>query len=132
MIAHHGNAVSDAYLFKHDNRMDLQTYSQLYGFQHTQVLKYCKKQSRPFFDKMLNIQVEEGIEGGIFSVLNAHATLLAQSVEGKESSSEYERAFRSFITIAENSYPLTPMDDDKSQLARAYWEFWRLHKQESS
>lgn len=42
-IAHHGNAISDAYLFKHDNRMDFQTYSHLYGFQFPQVLKYCTK-----------------------------------------------------------------------------------------
>lgn len=52
-----------------------------------------------------------------------------QNAEGKEISSELERAFRNFITLAENSYPLTRMDDDKSKLAKGYWEFWRLHKQ---
>lgn len=91
--------------------MDFQTYSHLYGFQYPQVLKYCKKVSHPLFDKKLTTQVDEGIEGGIFSVLNAHATLLAQSAEGKEISSAFKQAFRSFLTIAENSYPFTPVDD---------------------
>ena len=128
-IAHHGNAISDAYLFKHDNRMDFQTYSHLYGFQFPQVLKYCPKFSCILFNKKLTISVNNGIDGGIFSVLNAYATLLMQNAEGKEISSELERAFRNFITLAENSYPLKPMDDDKSKLAKGYWEFWRLHKQ---
>lgn len=132
MIAHHGNAISDAYLFQHDNRMDFQTYSQLYGFQFPQVLKYCKECSHPSLKKKLTILVNDGIDGGTFSVLNAHATLLAQSPERNDISSEFEQAFRNFITTAENSYPLTPMDDDKSQLARGYWEFWRLHKQEKN
>lgn len=34
MVGHGGNAVSDAYLFKHDNRVDCQNYSQVYGFQY--------------------------------------------------------------------------------------------------
>ena len=42
-VAHHGNALSDAYLFKNDGRMDFQVYSRLYGFQFPQVLKYCMK-----------------------------------------------------------------------------------------
>ncbi|KAL9102285.1 MAG: hypothetical protein Q9163_002554 [Psora crenata] len=113
-VAHHGNAVSDAYLFKHDNRMDIQTYSQLYGFQYPQVLQY----------------LNERIDGGIFSVINAHASLLAQCTEGKEISPNLKEVFRSFITLAETSYPLTPIDDDKSQLTKAYWDFWRLHNQE--
>ncbi|KAL9123561.1 MAG: hypothetical protein Q9217_007016, partial [Psora testacea] len=129
IVAHYGNAISDAYLFKHDNRMDFQTYSQLYGFQFEQVLKYCKKFSDPVFNEELTVSVNDGIDGGIFSVLNAHATLLAQCAEGKEILPEFEQAFRTFVTVAENCYPLTPMDDDKSQIARGYWEFWRLHKQ---
>ena len=55
MIAHHGNAMSDAYLFQHDNRMDFQRYSQLYGFQFPQVLKYCKEYSYSSFMKKLTI-----------------------------------------------------------------------------
>ena len=42
MIARDGNPISDACLFQHDNRMDFQTYSQLYGLQFPQVLKYCR------------------------------------------------------------------------------------------
>jgi len=110
--------------------MDFQTYSQLYGFQFPQALKYCKECSHPSLKKKLTILVNNGIDGGTFSVLNAHATLLAQSTERKDISSEFEQAFRNFVTTAEHSYPLTPMDDDESQLARGYWEFWRLHKQE--
>lgn len=127
----YGNAVADAYLFKHDNRLDFRTYSDLYGFQYPQVLQYCKKLSFLFFDKKLIILVYEGIEGGIFSVLNAHAALLAQGAKGKAISSEFKGAFRKFIVTTEDSYPLTPMSDDHNgPLARAYLEFWRLHKQE--
>jgi hypothetical protein len=38
---HHGNAISDAYVFKIDNCMDHTTYTQLYGFSFSQVLRYC-------------------------------------------------------------------------------------------
>ncbi|KAL8716103.1 MAG: hypothetical protein Q9220_000008 [cf. Caloplaca sp. 1 TL-2023] len=110
MAAHDGNALSDAYVFKHDNRSDHSTYSHLYGFQFFQVLNYFEK----------------GIDGGILSVVNAHATLLMSNVD---LSPELKEVFRNFIILAENTYPATPMDDEKGELTKAYLDFWRLHAQ---
>lgn len=67
------------------------------------------------------------IDGGMLSVLNPYATPAMQNAE--RIPSELQQAFRNFITLAENSYPFTPMEDDKSKLANPYLEFWRLHKQ---
>lgn len=46
VVAHHSNAISDALLFKYDDRSYLTTYTNLNGFYFTQVLEYCKKFSR--------------------------------------------------------------------------------------
>ena len=124
-VAHCGNAFTDAYLFEHDRRKDASIFSQLYGFEYSLVLAYRKKLSCLPFSTMLIIQGREGIDGGIFSVLNAYATLRVQCVNGHEFSSDFEKAFRSFVTLAEASYPLTPLDDD-DKLGKACWEFWRL------
>ena len=56
---------------------------------------------------------------------------LCKTRKEKKSHPNWNEIFRNFITLAENSYPLTPMDDDKSKLAKGYWEFWRLHKQQN-
>ena len=60
-------------------------------------------------------------------VLNAHATLCAK---GKQLSHKFQSAFNSFIYNVDISRPELPNADPNSPLGRAYYNFWKLHKEE--
>ncbi|MCJ1223923.1 hypothetical protein MMC12_000566 [Toensbergia leucococca] len=76
--AHHGDALGDALVFDRDKRSDRRLYRELYGLSYEQVLTFHSAT----------------VDGGLFLVLNAHATMLA---DGKTPSNDLKVAFESFL-----------------------------------
>lgn len=108
MAAHHGDALSDAMIYEQDHRTDERVYQQLYGLDHTKVLE-------------INLN---GNRYDILSVLNAHATRLAQK---KPLTVKAEMAFDNFIARVKEFWLCNPTEDSNSPLGRAYYEFWMHH-----
>lgn len=62
-------------------------------------------------------------DGGLFSVLNAHATTV---VQGDGVPRELELTFRNFLTCVEAAWLQPPTKHHDSPLGRAYYEFWHI------
>jgi len=60
-------------------------------------------------------------DGGLFLVLNAHATMLAQ---GKTPSDDLQGAFDSFLTKVEEHWLQPPNKEPTTPLGSAYYTFW--------
>ena len=130
-IAHGGDALADAFLFDHDHRSDTELYRELYGLDYRQVLELYSMYLRRY--KILCSELTKCIDtgaddGGILLVLNAHATLLAQ---GKTPSEDLKEAFESFLTKVEENWLQPANKEPTSPLGRAYYEFWRIFKEQS-
>jgi hypothetical protein len=145
-----GDAVSDALVFHEDRRSDRRLFRTLYGLDYAQVLEIfffiffllsieCI-QSKDYDTKCLRfvctrnhlfitscfkltryLDSEMDDDGGIFLVLNSHATLKAQ---GKTISQGLGSAFANFTTKVEQFWLQSPTSDPKSPLGAAYYEFW--------
>lgn len=109
IVAHEGDALGDAMVYTRDGRQDRKLFRELYGLDHTQVLEYYNGAN----------------DGGLYLVLNAHATLLAK---GDKVSDELKLAFDSFIDNVEMYWSQPPNSDPNSPLGRAYYTFWKHHK----
>ncbi|KAI9790270.1 MAG: hypothetical protein M1816_005295 [Peltula sp. TS41687] len=98
--AREGDPVSDAHLYERRGRTDELIFRELYGFAPAKVLKiYASDKS-----------------GQIISVLNQHATLLAQ----QGSFPDVETAFRDFFLAVEENPGQRPSEDRLSDLEKAY------------
>ena len=100
-IAHEGDALGDAVLFDRDHRTDKRIYRELYGLDHKQVLDF-----RTYTDGLFNTLYQKltiyidsaSDDGGLFLVLNAYATMVAQ---GKPLPDDLKVAFNSFLAKVE-------------------------------
>ncbi|KAL2056070.1 hypothetical protein ABVK25_003713 [Lepraria finkii] len=106
-IAHEGDALGDAVLFDRDQRTDKMIYRELYGLEHNQVLDFQKSASD---------------DGGLFLVLDAHATMVMQ---GKPISDDLKVAFNSFLAKVEEYWLQPPNKEPNTPLGSAYYSFWK-------
>ena len=125
--AHEGDALTDASLFSNDQRSDTDLYQELYGLEHKQVLeihgiyKYLEllcQELIKYIDSVSN-------DGAILTVLNAHATVLAQ---GKPISDDLEVAFKKFLCQVEKNWLKSPRQEAMTPLGMAYCNFWKIFK----
>ncbi|KAL2055085.1 hypothetical protein ABVK25_004423 [Lepraria finkii] len=112
-IAHEGDALGDAVLFDRDQRTDMDTYRELYGLYHKQVLKF---------------QDSASDYGGLFLVLDAHATMV---VQGKPISDDLKVAFNSFISKVQEYWLQPPDNEPNTPLGSAYYSFWKEFNQQA-
>ena len=131
-IAHEGDALGDAVLFDRDQRTDMDIYRELYGLYHKQVLDF-----RTYTDSLFNtlcqkltIYIEDSASdyGGLFLVLDAHATMV---VQGKPISDDLKVAFNSFIVKVEEYWLQPPDKEPKTPLGSAYYSFWKKFNQQA-
>jgi len=131
LIAHEGDALGDALLFDRDQRTDRSIYRELYGFDHGQVLDF-----RMYTDGLVNTSCRKLIkciesasdDGGLFLVLNAHATMIAQ---GKPLPDNLKVAFNSFLTKVEEHWLQPPNKEPNTPLGSAYYTFWKIFNQQA-
>jgi len=64
-----------------------------------------------------------GVDGGIFDLLNAHATLVANG----QITPDITSAFQTFRIQANESFLQPPNHDLTSPLGLAYSRFWEVH-----
>ena len=129
MKAHKGDALADASLFSHNQRSDIDLYRELYGLEHKQVLEIhgiyeylellCQELIR-YIDSVTNNRA-------ILTVLNAHATVLAQ---GKSISDDLEVAFKGFLCQVVKNWLKSPRQEAMEPLGMAYSKFWKLFKKQ--
>ncbi|KAL9104998.1 MAG: hypothetical protein Q9163_000095 [Psora crenata] len=110
LIAHAGDAFGDAVLFDRDQRTDRSIYRELYGLDHQQVLHFHSA----------------GDDGGLFLVLNAHASEVSQ---GKPLPDDVKVAFNSFLAKVEEYWLQPPRQDPDTPLGSAYYTFWKIFNQ---
>ncbi|KAL9640853.1 MAG: hypothetical protein Q9164_000011 [Protoblastenia rupestris] len=111
LIAYEGDALGDAVLFDRDQRTDRSIYRELYGLDHQQVLDYHSASN----------------DGGLFLVLNAHATVVAQ---GKPLPDDLKVAFNSFLAKVEE-YWLQPANEPNTPLGSTYYTFWKKFNEQA-
>ena len=127
--AHKGDALGDATVFARDKRSDQMLYQELYGLTSDKVL-YFGMYENGFLCQELTKCIDSATDnGGLFPVLNAHATMLAQ---GKTPSDDLEKAFHSFLAKFEENWPHSPNNDPTTPLGAAYHTFWEKHNEQSS
>ena len=68
-------------------------------------------------------------DGGVFLVLNAHATMVAQ---GKSVPDDLQAAFNSFLAKVEQHWLQPPSDDPNSPLGSAYYTFWKKFNEQAN
>ena len=67
-------------------------------------------------------------DGGLFLLLNAHATMVAQ---GKPLADDLKVAFHSFLVQVEESWLQPPAKDPNFPLGSAYYTFWKIFNQQA-
>lgn len=103
VVAHHGDALTDAYIYNRDSRKDFAVFRQPYGLDRHQVLNYGMRNyvfvgtSCPKLIKW----IADNDEGCVIAVLNAHATLVAQ---GNTLPNSLDKAFKLFIAQLEANW----------------------------
>ncbi|KAK3176307.1 hypothetical protein OEA41_007630 [Lepraria neglecta] len=112
LIAHEGDALGDAVLFDRDQRTDRSIYRELYGLDYEKVLAFHSGSD----------------DGGLFLVLNAYATMLAQ---GKTLPDDLKIAFNSFLDKVEEHWLQSPTKEPNSPLGSAYYTFWKKFNQQA-
>ncbi|MCJ1223396.1 hypothetical protein MMC12_000036 [Toensbergia leucococca] len=106
IIAHEGDALGDAVLFDRDQRTDRSIYRELYGLDYQQVLDFHSASD----------------DGGLFLVLNAHATMVAQRNPLPD---DLKVAFNSFLAKVEEYWLQPPTKEPNTPLGSAYYSFWK-------
>ena len=71
--------------------------------------------------RLIRLIAEAGLDGGIYGVLNNHATMLAA---GKVLSDDLKSAFMHFIDTLEKTWPDVPQASPQSPITQAYWKYW--------
>lgn len=99
-------------LFDRDQRTDRSIYRELYGLDHEQVLDFHSASD----------------DGGLFLVLNAHTTMVAQ---GKPLPDDLKVAFNSFLTKVEEHWLQSPTKEPNTPLGSAYYTFWKKFNQQA-
>ncbi len=84
---------------------------------------------RIILEIVLILLVRAAINSGFFAVLNAYATLRAQSSNENLVSPDLEVVFRNFVNMAKNGDPGLLLEDETSEFAKCYRQFWTLHDQ---
>ena len=131
LIAHVGDAIGDAMLFDLDKRTDRGVYRELYGLDAGQVLEfrtYTAFQFNIFCQKLTKCLDSTDDDGGLFLVLNAHATMVAQ---GKIVPDNVKVAFNSLISQVEENWLQPPNKDHTTPLGSAYCNFWNKYNQQA-
>ena len=67
-------------------------------------------------------------DGGLFLVLNAHATMVAQ---GKPLPNDLKVAFNYFLAKVEEYWLQSPTKEPNSPLGSAYYTFWKKFNQQA-
>ena len=131
IIAHEGDALGDAVLFDRDQRTDRSIYRELYGLDHQQVLDF-RTYTGGLFSKScqkLTICIDSASDdGGLFLVLNAHATMVAQ---GNPLPDDLKVAFNSFLTKVEEYWLQPPTKEPNTPLGSAYYSFWKKFNEQA-
>ena len=130
-MAHEGDALGDAVLFDRDHRTDRSIYRELYGLEYEKVLAF-----RTYTDDLFNTSYQKlticidsaSDDGGLFLVLNAHATMVAQ---GKPLLDDLKVAFNSFLAKVEEYWLQSPTKEPNSPLGSAYYTFWKKFHQQA-
>ena len=124
LVARGGDAIGDAVLFNRDQRTEIKIYRELCGPSCDQVLDL-----RMYTGSLFNCYVKNwlyidaaNIDGGIFVVLNAHATTLAKDIPQSE---EFKKAFDCFLRGIEKRRLQPPDGNPNSPFGRAYDTVWR-------
>ncbi len=132
IVAHEGDAFGDAVLFDRDRRTDRSIYRELYGLDYQQVLDF-----RTYTDDLFKTSCQKlticidsaGDDGGLFLVLDAHATMVAQ---GKSLPDDLKVAFDSFLAKVEEYWLQPPSKEPNTPLGSAYYTFWKIFNQQAS
>ena len=64
------------------------------------------------------------IHGGLFGVLNKHASMIAR---GEVVTVELETSFRNFLLQVQENWLVPPDPDPDSELGRSYFEFLEVY-----
>ena len=131
IIAHEGDALGDAVLFDRDQRTDRSIYRELYGLDYQQVLDF-----RTYTDGLFNKSCQKlticidsaSDDGGLFLVLNAHATMVAQ---GNPLPDDLKVAFNSFLAKVEEYWLQPPTKEPNTSLGSAYYFFWKKYNEQA-
>ena len=131
LIAHEGDALGDAVLFDLDYRTDKGIYRELYGLDYKQVLDF-----RTYTDGLFNTLYQKltiyidsaSDDGGLFLVLNAYATMVAQ---GKPLLDDLKVAFNSFLAKVEEYWLQLLNKELNTPLGSAYYTFWKKFSQQA-
>ena len=131
LIAYEGDALGDAVLFDRDQRKDRSIYRELYGLDHQQVLAF-----RTYTDGLFNTSYQKltiyidsaSDDGGLFLILNTHATMVAQ---GKPLPDDLKVAFNSFLAKVEEYWLQPPTKEPNTPLGSAYYTFWKKFNQQA-
>ena len=132
IIAHEGDAFADAVLFDRDHRLDRSTYRELYGLDYQQVLDFrtCTDGLiKTSYQKLTRCIDSAGDDGGLFLVLNAHATMVAQ---GNSLPDDLKVAFDSFLAKVQEYWLQPPNKEPNTPLGSAYYTFWKKFNQQAS
>ncbi len=132
VIAHEGDAFGDAIVFNRDQRRDRSIYRKLYGLDYQQVLDfrtYTDDLSKTSCQKLTICVDSAGDDGGLFLVLDAHATMVAQ---GKFLPDDLKVAFNSFLAKVEENWLQPPNKEPNTPLGSAYYTFWKIFNQQAS
>ena len=129
LIAHEGDALGDAVLFARDQRTDRSIYREVYGLGYQQVLDFCT-----YTDNLSNMSCHKlticteaaSEDGGLFLVLNAHATMVAQR---KPLPDDLKVAIKSFLAKVEEHWPQPPNKEPNTPLGSVYYTFWKIFNQ---
>ena len=130
MLAHEGDALGDAVLFDNDQRTDKRVYRELYGLDHEQVLSFGTSTNGLMNTSWLKLIICidcASDNGGLFLVLNAHATMVAQ---GKIIPQDLKVAFDCFLAKVEENWLKPPDKDPNTPLGCAYYNFWKIFNQQ--
>ncbi|KAK2798336.1 hypothetical protein FQN51_007736 [Onygenales sp. PD_10] len=103
VAAHHGDVLTDATLYERGLRNDKGTFRAIYGISYSDAL-----------------ELERAGDTASITILNKHATLLANDPEIPE---KIEAAFRAFVLLLENNPGESPANA-LSPLGQAYLKFW--------
>ncbi|KAK2781045.1 hypothetical protein FQN52_001936 [Onygenales sp. PD_12] len=103
VAAHHGDVLTDATLYERGLRNDKGTFRAIYGISYSDAL-----------------ELERAGDTASITILNKHATLLANDPEIPE---KIEAAFRAFVLLLENNSGESPANA-LSPLGQAYLKFW--------
>ena len=135
LIAHEGDALGDALgdavLFDRDQRTDRSIYRELYGLEHQQVLDfrtYTDGLFKTSYQKLTLYIDSASNDGGLFLVLNAYATMVAQ---GKPLPDNLKVAFNSFVAKVKEYWLQSPTKEPNTPLGSAYYTFWKKFNQQA-